>query len=206
MKRVLLIVSGGIAAYKALDVVRLLRAHAVVVTPVLTATAKAFVTPLSLETLTGRPVYDALLAPTQESEIGHIQLARQTDLVLVCPATAHIMARLAHGLADDLPTTLLLATTAPILLAPAMNVQMWQHPATQANHAILTRRGVRCIGPDEGAMACGEWGAGRLSPPEIIRDAVLNALFPSGPLKGRHVLVTAGPTRERLDPVRFLSN
>ncbi|WP_046901510.1 bifunctional phosphopantothenoylcysteine decarboxylase/phosphopantothenate--cysteine ligase CoaBC [Gluconobacter oxydans] len=206
MRRVLLIVGGGIAAYRALELVRLLKADNVSVTPVMTDAAKAFITPLSLEALSGERVHDALFAPTQESEIGHIALARSADLVVVCPATANLMARMAHGMADDLATTLLLATTTPILLAPAMNVRMWEHPATQANLALLKERGVRVVGPDEGSMACGEFGPGRLSQPDVIRDAILEALASDHSLAGRHVLVTAGPTVEPLDPVRFLSN
>ncbi|MEN3175582.1 bifunctional phosphopantothenoylcysteine decarboxylase/phosphopantothenate--cysteine ligase CoaBC [Gluconobacter sp. OJA] len=206
MRRVLLIVGGGIAAYRALELVRLLKADNVSVTPVMTDAAKAFITPLSLEALSGERVHDALFVPTQESEIGHIALARSADLVVVCPATANLMARMAHGMADDLATTLLLATTTPILLAPAMNVRMWEHPATQANLALLKERGVRVVGPDEGSMACGEFGPGRLSQPDVIRDAILEALASDHSLAGRHALVTAGPTVEPLDPVRFLSN
>lgn len=206
MRRVLLIVGGGIAAYRALELVRLLKTDNVSLTPVMTDAAKAFITPLSLEALSGERVHDALFAPTQESEIGHIALARSADLVVVCPATANLMARMAHGMADDLATTLLLATTTPILLAPAMNVRMWEHPATQANLAVLKERGVRVVGPDEGSMACGEFGPGRLSQPDVIRDAILEALASDHSLAGRHALVTAGPTVEPLDPVRFLSN
>ncbi|QDH26021.1 bifunctional phosphopantothenoylcysteine decarboxylase/phosphopantothenate--cysteine ligase CoaBC [Neokomagataea tanensis] len=206
MKRVLLIVGGGIAAYKALDVVRLLRAEGVSVRPVMTRNAKEFITPLSLEALAGERVHDVLFEPTQESEIGHIRLARDTDLVLVCPASANLIARMAHGLADDLATTLLLATTAPIMLAPAMNVRMWEHPATQANMAMLRDRGVNVIGPDEGSMACGEVGMGRLSSPEVICRSAMATLSRHDTLKGRRIMVTAGPTREPLDPVRFLSN
>lgn len=206
MRRVLLIVGGGIAAYRALELVRLLKADNVSVTPVMTDAAKAFITPLSLEALSGERVHDALFAPTQESEIGHIALARSADLVVVCPATANLMARMAHGMADDLATTLLLATRTPILLAPAMNVRMWEHPATQANLAVLKERGVQVVGPDEGSMACGEFGPGRLSQPDVIRDAILEALASDHSLAGRHALVTAGPTVEPLDPVRFLSN
>ncbi|GBR70908.1 bifunctional phosphopantothenoylcysteine decarboxylase/phosphopantothenate--cysteine ligase CoaBC [Gluconobacter kanchanaburiensis] len=206
MRRVLLIVSGGIAAFRALELVRLLRADGIAVTPVMTEAARAFVTPLSLETLAGERVHDMLFEPTQESEIGHIALARSADLVVVCPATANIMARMAHGLADDLATTLLLATTSPILLAPAMNVRMWEHPATQANLKQLEARGISVVGPDVGSMACGEIGAGRLSEPTVIRDRILSVLTPDHSLQGRHILVTAGPTVEPLDPVRFLSN
>lgn len=206
MRRVLLIVGGGIAAYRALELVRLLKAENIAVTPVMTDAAKAFITPLSLEALSGERVHDALFAPTQESEIGHIALARSADLVVVCPATANLMARMAHGIADDLATTLLLATTTPILLAPAMNVRMWEHPATQANLALLRQRGVQVVGPDEGSMACGEFGTGRLSQPDLLRDAIVAALTPDQSLAGRHALVTAGPTVEPLDPVRFISN
>ncbi|GBR22098.1 bifunctional phosphopantothenoylcysteine decarboxylase/phosphopantothenate--cysteine ligase CoaBC [Gluconobacter japonicus] len=206
MRRVLLIVGGGIAAYRALELVRLLKAENIAVTPVMTDAAKAFITPLSLEALSGECVHDALFAPTQESEIGHIALARSADLVVVCPATANLMARMAHGIADDLATTLLLATTTPILLAPAMNVRMWEHPATQANLTLLRQRGVQVVGPDEGSMACGEFGPGRLSQPDVLRDAIVAALTPDQSLAGLHALVTAGPTVEPLDPVRFISN
>ncbi|EHH68480.1 bifunctional phosphopantothenoylcysteine decarboxylase/phosphopantothenate--cysteine ligase CoaBC [Gluconobacter morbifer] len=206
MRRVLLIVGGGIAAYRALELVRLLRADGVVVTPVMTEAAKAFVTPLSLEALTSEKVHDALFAPTQESEIGHIALARSTDLVVVCPATADLMARMAHGLADDLATTLLLATTTPILIAPSMNVRMWEHPATQASLTLLKARGVHVVGPDVGAMACGETGPGRLSQPDHIQRVIRDFLNPFRPLRGIRALVTAGPTVEPLDPVRFISN
>ncbi|GBD55702.1 bifunctional phosphopantothenoylcysteine decarboxylase/phosphopantothenate--cysteine ligase CoaBC [Gluconobacter wancherniae] len=206
MSRVLLIVGGGIAAYRTLELVRLLRAENIAVTPVMTASAREFITPLSLEALAGERVHDTLFSPTQESEIGHIALARSADLVVVCPATANLMARMAQGMADDLATTLLLATTTPILLAPSMNVRMWEHPATQANLKLLRQRGVGFIGPDEGSMACGEFGPGRLSQPGAIRDAVLGQLARGGSLAGRRFLVTAGPTVEPLDPVRFLSN
>ncbi|QDH17917.1 bifunctional phosphopantothenoylcysteine decarboxylase/phosphopantothenate--cysteine ligase CoaBC [Swingsia samuiensis] len=205
-KRVLLIVGGGIAAYRALELVRLLKAENCVVTPVMTEAAKAFITPLSLEALSGEKVHDALFSPTQESEIGHIALARSADIIVVCPATAHLMARMAYGLADDLATTLLLASSAPILVAPAMNVHMWEHPATRNNVVTLKKRGVSFVGPDEGSMACGEFGPGRLSQPEVIRDAIFSILAPDRSLTGKHVLVTAGPTVEALDPVRFLSN
>ena len=206
MSRVLLIVGGGIAAYRTLELVRLLRAENIAVTPVMTTSAREFITPLSLEALAGERVHDTLFSPTQESEIGHIALARSADLVVVCPATANLMARMAQGMADDLATTLLLATTTPILLAPSMNVRMWEHPATQANLKLLRQRGVGFIGPDEGSMACGEFGPGRLSQPGAIRDAVLGQLARGGSLAGRRFLVTAGPTVEPLDPVRFLSN
>lgn len=206
MAHIVLIVSGGIAAYRALDVARHLRRAGHSVTPVMTASAKKFVTPLSFEVLCENPVHDALFSSTDESTIDHIALARSADCMLCCPATAHLMARMAQGLADDLATTLLLATRAPILLAPAMNVRMWDHPATQANKARLEQRGVRWVGPDDGLMACGEYGAGRLSPPDEIVAAVEACLSETQALKGRHILVTAGPTVEPIDPVRFLSN
>ncbi len=206
MPRVLLILGGGIAAYKALDVARELRRQGMDVTPVMTAAAKEFVTPLSLEVLCGSAVHDELFKAAQESQIGHIQLARSADAVVVCPATANLMARMAHGLADDLATTLLLATDAPILLAPAMNVHMWQHPATHNNVQTLQKRGVRFVGPVEGEMACGETGVGRLASIESIVDEAVKLLGRSSALSGRKVLVTAGPTREPIDPVRYISN
>lgn len=206
MAHVVLIVSGGIAAYRALDVARNLRRNGHSVTPVMTASSKKFVAPLSFEVLCGAPVHDKLFSSTDESTIDHIALARSADCVVCCPATAHLIARMAHGNADDLATTLLLTTRAPILLAPAMNVRMWDHPATQENIALLKKRGVRYVGPDEGVMACGEYGVGRLSAPDEIVDAVEEIVNAAYLLKGRRVLVTAGPTVEPIDPVRFLSN
>lgn len=205
-RNVLLIVSGGIAAYRALEVARTLRRDGVSVTPVMTPAAQAFITPLSLEVLCGQPVHQELFSPNQESQIGHIALARAADLVLVCPATANLLARMANGFADDLATTLLLATTAPILVAPAMNVRMWDHPATQKNLETLRLRGVNFIGPEAGAMACGEEGVGRLAEPSDIAAEVRRLLNARRELQGRRVLVTAGPTVEPLDPVRFISN
>ena len=206
-KRVLLIVSGGIAAYKALELIRLLRTDGCGVTCVLTEAAGQFVTPLSLQSLSEDKVYSDLFSLTDESEMGHIQLSRAADLVVVAPATANILARMAAGIADDLATTLLLATDKPVLAAPAMNVRMWEHAATQANLRTLAGRGVAIVGPNEGPMACGEFGPGRLAePPEIL--AAIRAFFAPKDrrLSGRHVLVTSGPTHEPIDPVRYIAN
>ncbi len=205
-KRVLLIVSGGIAAYKALELIRLLRGRGCGVTCVLTANGAQFVTPLSLQALSESKVYTELFSLTDESEMGHIQLSRSADLLVVAPATANILAKMAAGLADDLASTLLLATDKPVLVAPAMNVRMWQHAATLVNMAALTTRGIHVVGPDEGAMACNEYGPGRLSEPPTILAAIEALLSPDKPLRGRHVLVTSGPTHEPIDPVRYIAN
>ena len=207
-RRVLLIVGGGIAAYKALELTRLLRKAGVAVRPILTAAGAQFVTPLSLSALAEDRVYSELFSLTDEAEMGHIELSRSADLVVVAPATADLMAKAAHGLAGDLASTTLLATDKPVLMAPAMNVRMWEHAATQRNFATLQADGVSFVGPDEGAMACGEFGAGRMAEPQAIFDAVMALLEgPRGrPLAGKHVLVTAGPTAEALDPVRLLTN
>ncbi|MGQ0565675.1 MAG: bifunctional phosphopantothenoylcysteine decarboxylase/phosphopantothenate--cysteine ligase CoaBC [Gemmobacter sp.] len=204
-KRVLLIVGGGIAAYKALELVRLLTKEGASVTPVMTAAAAAFVTPLSLSALAGSKVYRDLFDLTDEAEMGHIQLSRAADLVVVAPATADLMAKMAHGHANDLASTLLLATDKRVLLAPAMNVRMWNHPATQRNLAMLLANGVLTVGPDEGDMACGEYGPGRMAEPGAILAAI-DAALSDGPLKGRHVIVTSGPTHEPIDPVRYIAN
>ena len=208
-KRVLLVVSGGIAAYKSLELIRLLTAQACHVSCVLTRAGSQFVTPLSIQALTGEAVHSDLFSLTEESEMGHITLSRSADLILVCPASADILARMAAGLADDLATTLLLATDTPVLVAPAMNVRMWDHPATRANLAALAARGIHQVGPDEGVMACNEFGFGRLAEPPAIMTAI-TALLHGGtrslPLAGRHALVTAGPTHEPIDPVRYLAN
>ena len=206
MARVLLIVSGGIAAYKALELVRLLTKAGIGVTSVLTKAGAEFVTPLSLQALTGNKVYGELFSLTDESEMGHIELSRAADLVVVAPATANILAKMAAGLADDLASTLLLATDKRVLVAPAMNVRMWQHAATQANMATLAARGVLLVPPDEGPMACGEYGPGRLAEPPAILEAVIAALGVAGPLKGRRAVVTSGPTHEPIDPVRYIAN
>jgi phosphopantothenoylcysteine decarboxylase / phosphopantothenate---cysteine ligase len=205
-RRVLLIVSGGIAAYKALELIRLLRGRGWGVTCVLTEAGRQFVTPLSLQALSETKVYTDLFSLTDESEMGHIKLSRSTDLVVVAPASADILAKLAAGLAGDLASTLLLATDKPVLVAPAMNVRMWQHAATQANMALLTARGIHVVGPDEGAMACNEFGPGRLAEPPAILSAIEALLLPSRPLAGRHVIVTSGPTHEPIDPVRYIAN
>ena len=204
-KRVLLIVGGGIAAYKALELVRLLRKAGVAVRPILTAAGAQFVTPLSLSALAEDKVYSELFSLNDEAEMGHIQLSRSADLVVVAPATADLMAKAAGGLAGDLASTVLLAADKPVLMAPAMNVRMWSHAATRRNLAQLQADGVRFVGPDDGAMACGEYGPGRMAEPEAILAAILAALA-DGPLKGRRAIVTAGPTAEPLDPVRLITN
>ena len=207
MKRILLIVGGGIAAYKTCELIRLLRRRGYAVRCVLTEGGSHFVTPITLAALSEDKVYTTLWDLKDEAEMGHIQLSREADLVVVAPATADLMARMAAGQADDLATTLLLATDKPVLAAPAMNVRMWSHAATRRNVETLCRDGVTVLEPDEGAMACGEYGAGRLPEPEAIVEAIDRALAPSGrPLAGRHVLVTAGPTHEPIDPVRFIAN
>ncbi|MDE2008063.1 MAG: bifunctional phosphopantothenoylcysteine decarboxylase/phosphopantothenate--cysteine ligase CoaBC [Rhodospirillales bacterium] len=204
-KRILLIVSGGIAAYKALELIRLLRGAGAAVTPVLSRSAAQFVTPLSLQALAESKVYGDLFSLTDESEMGHIQLSRAADLLVVAPASADLMARMAAGMADDLAATVLLATDKPVLIAPAMNVRMWEHPATAANLATLCARGVQVVGPNAGAMACNEFGFGRMAEPaEIV--AAIAGLLGAGVLAGRHALVTSGPTHEPIDPVRYLAN
>jgi phosphopantothenoylcysteine decarboxylase/phosphopantothenate--cysteine ligase len=204
-RRILLIIGGGIAAYKALTLIRRLRDAGATVTPVLTAAGAAFVTPLSVAALAGAKVHQDLFDLTDEAEMGHIQLSRAADLVVVAPATANLIARMAAGLADDLATTLLLATDRRVLIAPAMNVRMWDHPATQRNLARLAADGVLMVGPDEGPMACGEFGPGRMAEPEAILAAILR-FFGAGPLAGRRIIVTSGPTHEPIDPVRYIAN
>ena len=204
--RILLIVSGGIAAYKSLELIRLLRGRDHAVTCVLTGNGGQFVTPLSLQALSESKVYTDLFSLTDESEMGHIQLSRSADLVVIAPASADILAKMAAGLADDLASTVLLATDKPVLAAPAMNVRMWLHAATQDNVARLVARGVRFVGPDEGAMACNEFGPGRLAEPPAILAAIESFFNASKPLSGRHVLVTSGPTHEPIDPVRYIAN
>ena len=204
-KKILLIIGGGIAAFRSLDLMRRLRERGASVTPVLTPAAEHFVTPLSVSALAASKVYRDLFDLTDEAEMGHIELSRAADLIVVCPATANLMARMAQGLADDLATTLLLATDTPVMIVPAMNVRMWQHPATQRNLATLTGDGIAVVGPVNGAMACGEFGPGRLTEvPDII--GAIDAHFSDGPLKGRHALVTSGPTHEPIDPVRYIAN
>jgi phosphopantothenoylcysteine decarboxylase / phosphopantothenate---cysteine ligase len=198
-------VSGGIAAYKSADVVRRLRERGCEVRVVMTAAAREFVTPLTLQAVSGNPVHTELLDDRAEAAMGHIELARWADRVLIAPATADVMARIAHGLAPDLLTTLCLATEAPLVLAPAMNRQMWAAAATRANLEVLLARGVLVIGPGDGSQACGEVGAGRMIEPVDIAEQTM-APATTGRLAGLDVLVTAGPTREAIDPVRFLSN
>ena len=205
-KRVLLIVSGGIAAYKSLEVIRRLRERGIAVRCILTAGGAQFVTPLSLSAISGDKVYGELFSLTDEAEMGHIQLSRDADLLLVAPATADILARMTQGLANDLATTALLATDKPVMVAPSMNVRMWTHPATQANLASLKARGTLFVGPNEGDMACGEYGPGRLAEPDEIVAAV-ERFFQSGSrLEGLRALVTSGPTHEAIDPVRYIAN
>jgi len=204
-RHILLIVTGGIAAYKALELVRLLRRAGHAVTAVLTSSGSRFVTALSLQALTENRVYTDLWSLTDESEMGHIELSRAADLLVVAPASADFLAKMAAGLADDLASTIVLATDKRVLVAPAMNVRMWQHPATAANLAILRERGVAVIGPDDGEMACHEFGPGRLAEPPAILAAI-EAQFAAGTLTGCHVLVTAGPTHEKIDPVRYIAN
>ena len=210
-KRILLIVGGGIAAYKALELTRLLRKAGVAVRPILTRAGSEFVTPLSLSALAEDKVYSELFSLTDEAEMGHIELSRSADLVVVAPATADLMAKAAQGLAGDLASTTLLATDKSVLMAPAMNVRMWEHAATQRNLATLKADGVSFVGPDEGAMACGEYGLGRMAEPAAIFEAILAALGAAEfggarPLVGKRALVTAGPTVEAIDPVRILTN
>ena len=235
-KRILLIVSGGIAAYKSLELARLIKRQGIAVRAVMTKSAVEFVTPLSLGVMTEDTVYGAMFDLKEEREIGHIQLSRQADLIVICPATANIVAKMAAGIADDLATTILLATDKPVLAVPAMNVRMWNHPATQRNLAQLRADGVTVMDPDEGAMACGEFGPGRLpEPPDVaaricaMLDHPFDAALTNGrspttkaavpfvaqpdfaipahrPLYGKRVLVTAGPTYEAIDPVRYIAN
>ncbi|UXU74085.1 MULTISPECIES: bifunctional phosphopantothenoylcysteine decarboxylase/phosphopantothenate--cysteine ligase CoaBC [unclassified Paracoccus (in: a-proteobacteria)] len=218
--RILLIVGGGIAAFKVPELIRMLRREGASVVPVLTEAGAQFVTPLTLSALAEAPCHSALFDLTRESEMGHIQLSRAADLVVVAPATADLMARMAAGMANDLASTLLLATDKPVLIAPAMNVRMWQHPATQRNLELLEADGISLVGPDEGDMACGEYGPGRMAEPDVILQAIRAALGKTGPLRlppeaavlpprrlsGRHVIVTSGPTHEPIDPVRYIAN
>ncbi|MEC7761906.1 MAG: bifunctional phosphopantothenoylcysteine decarboxylase/phosphopantothenate--cysteine ligase CoaBC [Pseudomonadota bacterium] len=204
-KRVLLIIGGGVAAFKSLTLIRILRERGASVVPVITRAGQEFVTPLSASALAAEKVYTDLFSLTDEAEMGHIELSRDADLVVVAPATADLLGKMANGLADDLASTLLLATDKRVLVAPAMNVRMWEHPAVQRNVATLMSDGVLFAGPVEGAMACGEFGYGRLVEPDEIADAVAAALA-GGPLKGKHILVTSGPTHEPIDPVRYIAN
>ncbi|WP_122073256.1 bifunctional phosphopantothenoylcysteine decarboxylase/phosphopantothenate--cysteine ligase CoaBC [Pseudophaeobacter sp. EL27] len=208
-KKILLIIGGGIAAYKSLELIRRLQDQGASVTPVLTRAGEEFVTPLSVSALAGVAVHRDLFDLTSEAEMGHIQLSRSADLVVVAPATADLMAKMAQGLANDLASTLLLATDTPVLLAPAMNVRMWEHAATQRNIKTLRGDGVSFVGPNEGGMACGEYGPGRLAEPAEILAAITAQLAEAtqpGALAGRRILVTSGPTHEPIDPVRYIAN
>jgi phosphopantothenoylcysteine decarboxylase/phosphopantothenate--cysteine ligase len=205
-KNILLIVGGGIAAYKSLELVRRLAERGVASRAILTRAGAEFVTPLSLSALTGEEVYGDLFSLTDEAEMGHIQLSRSADLVVVAPATADLMAKMANGLANDLASTALLATDKKVLMAPAMNVRMWESAPVKRNRATLEKDGVLFVGPNDGEMACGEFGPGRMAEPLEIVAAIEQALGADGPLKGVRALVTAGPTREPVDPVRFLAN
>ncbi len=205
-KRILLIVGGGIAAYKACELVRLIRKAGGEVRCVLTDGGARFITPMTLAALSEQPVHSSLWDLKDEAEMGHIQLSRQADLVVVCPATADLIAKMAGGIADDLATTLLLATDKSVLACPAMNIRMWQHKATMRNVGRLRADGVAVLEPDEGDMACGEYGPGRLPEPERIFGEIRHLLGGDGPLTGKHIIVTAGPTHEPIDPVRVLAN
>ena len=205
--RILLIVAGGIAAYKSLELIRRLRERGYAVRCILTRAGAEFVTPLALASLSGERVFTDLFSLTDEAEIGHIRLSREADLVVVAPATADLIAKMAHGLADDLASTALLATDKPVLIAPAMNPVMWAHPATQRSIAQVRADGTRLVGPNPGDMACGEIGVGRMAEPEQILTAIEDLLAGgAGPLSGKRALVTSGPTIEAIDPVRFIAN
>lgn len=204
-RHILLIIGGGIAAYKSLELIRRYQDAGAQVTPVLTRAGSEFVTPLSVSALAGRKVHQDLFDLTAEAEMGHIELSRAADLVMVAPATADLMGKMAAGLANDLASTLLMATDKPVLLAPAMNVKMWEHPATQRNLATLKNDGLLFVGPEDGGMACGEFGAGRMAEvPQIIKATT--AALADGPMSGKHVIVTSGPTHEPIDPVRYIAN
>lgn len=204
-KHILLIIGGGIAAFKSLDLIRRLRERGAEVTPVITRAGTEFVTPLSVSALAGKKVFQDLFDLGDEAEMGHIQLSRVSDLIVVAPATADLMAKMAQGHANDLASTLLLATDTPVLIAPAMNVRMWQHAANQRNLSILKADGIALVGPNDGDMACGEFGPGRMAEPlEIV--AAIEARLSNGPLKGKRILVTSGPTHEPIDPVRYIAN
>jgi phosphopantothenoylcysteine decarboxylase / phosphopantothenate---cysteine ligase len=206
-KSVLLIIGGGIAAYKSLELIRLLKGKGFAVRCILTRAAEHFVTPLSVAALSGEKVYSDLFSLTDETEMGHIELSRSADLVVVAPATADLLAKMSTGLANDLASTTLLATDKRVLVAPSMNVRMWHHAATTRNLRILKNDGILFVGPNEGDMACGEFGLGRMSEPVEIVTAIDAAFTPRPkPLAGKHVLITAGPTREAIDPVRYISN
>ena len=207
-KKILLIITGGIAAYKSLDLIRKFREEGCDITCILTKSGSEFVTPLSIESLSENRVYTDLFNLTDEHQMGHIQLARMADVILVAPATANIISKISHGIADDLASTVLKATNKPVIIAPAMNVQMWLNESTQRNIKILKNDGINFIGPESGSMACGEYGEGRLSEINKIVDETLDFIktYYSQPLKNLSAIVTAGPTQEMIDPIRFISN
>lgn len=205
-KSILLVIGGGIAAYKSLELIRRAKERGILTRAILTKSGSEFVTPLSVAALSGNKVHTDMFDLGDQSEMGHIQLSRSADLVVVAPATANLIAGLANGLAGSLAATMLLATDKPVLMAPAMNVRMWEHPATKRNVETLKRDGVQFVGPNDGEMACGEFGPGRMAEPEEILAAIEALLAKKGPLAGYKALVTAGPTHEPLDPVRFLGN
>lgn len=214
IKSILLIISGSVAAYKSLDLIRKLSAHGIKTHAILTKGGQEFITPLAVSSLTGTKTYTDLFSLTDEVEMGHIELSRMADAVLVAPASAHLLAQMAHGLCDDLASTALLATNKPVFIAPAMNHKMWEHPATQRNIAQLEKDGVTLIAPEKGDMACGEFGVGRLAEIQTIIQTIFSkmaatppsTITPHLPLHGRHAIVTSGPTYEPIDPVRFLGN
>ena len=205
-KRILLIIGGGIAAYKSLELIRLIRQRGGRVRCIVTAAGRQFVTPLSVASLSGERVFEELFSLTDEAEMGHIQLSRDADLLVVAPATADLIAKISQGRADDLASTALLATDKPVLIAPAMNVRMWEHAATQRNVAQAKKDGVICVGPNEGDMACGEYGPGRMAEPLEIITAIERHFAANAPLQGVRAVVTAGPTLEAIDPIRYISN
>ncbi len=204
-KTVLLVITGGIAAYKSIELIRLLQSNNAIVVPVMTKSAQQFIKPLSVAAIAGSKVYSELFDLTVEAEMGHIELSRSADIILVAPASADFLSKMAQGSCDDLASTLLLATDKPVLVAPSMNVRMWHHPATQRNLSAINNDGIITIGPNEGSMACGEFGLGRMSEPaEIV--AFLNSYFRQGPLSGKRIIVTSGTTHEMIDPVRYIAN
>ena len=205
-KRVLLIISGGIAAYKSLELIRIMKKTGLTVRGILTKGGAEFVTPLAVSSLSENKVYKDLFSLTDEAEMGHIRLSRETDLIVIAPASADLLAKMAQGIADDLASTTLLATNKPVMAVPAMNVRMWENAATQENLNTLHKRGIKIIGPDEGDMACGEFGPGRMVEPEEISAEIIKYFGDNSPLAGKKALVTSGPTQEPIDPVRFISN
>ena len=204
-KKILLVITGGIAAYKSLELIRLLQVNKASVVPVMTKSSQQFVTPLSVSAIAGSKVYTELFDLTAEAEMGHIELSRSADIILVAPASADFLSKMAQGTCDDLASTLLLATDKPVLVAPSMNVRMWHHPATQRNLNVIRDDGIITIGPNEGDMACGEFGLGRMSEPSEVITFLIN-FFKQGPLSGKRIIVTSGTTHEMMDPIRYIAN